>query len=70
MAQVLEISIALRESHRHDHAPVRLPLSDRSLRIDPVPARMENKKGVFEPQTYAAQIAAAARAPLAGAQVP
>ena len=33
--KVLEIAIALRESHRRGHVPVRLPLEDRSLRLFP-----------------------------------
>ena len=42
--KVLELAIALRESHRRGHAPVKLPLSDRSLKLYPKKARLENKK--------------------------
>ena len=52
MAKVLEIIIALRESHRWGHTPVRLPLEDRSLRIEPLPYRWINRKQVFGAQRY------------------
>ena len=42
--KVLEMAIAIRESHRRSHAPVKLPLEDRSLRLIPHPSRMYNKK--------------------------
>ncbi len=54
--KVLEMAIAIRESHRQGHAPVRLPLADRSLRIIPVPSRMYNKKEVTSKEWYAQQI--------------
>jgi xylose dehydrogenase (NAD/NADP) len=54
MAKVLEILIALRESHRRGHAPVKLPLEDRSLRIEPLPYRWINRKEVFGPTRYEA----------------
>ncbi len=41
---VLEMAIALRESHRRGHAPVRLPLADRSLRLLPKRYRLQGKK--------------------------
>ena len=54
--KVLEMAIALRESHRRGHAPVRLPLPDRRLKIIPVPSRMYNKKEVQGPEWYAQKI--------------
>ena len=41
---VLEMAIAIRESHRQGHAPVRLPLADRSLRLLPKRSRLHHKK--------------------------
>ena len=52
MAKVLEILIALRESHRRGHAPVKLPLEDRSLHIEPLPYRWINRKEVFGVERY------------------
>ena len=57
MRRVLEIAIALRESHRRGRAPVKPPLADRSLKIIPVPARWLNKKEVYGAEWYAEQIA-------------
>lgn len=54
--KVLEIAIALRESHRRGHAPVALPLRDRSLRIIPHPSRMENKKTLWGREKYMPQV--------------
>ena len=54
--RVLEIAIGLRESHRRGHAPVALPLQDRSLRLIPHPARMENKKPIFGREKYMEQV--------------
>lgn len=54
--KVLEMAIAMRESHRRGHEPVRLPLRDRRLRIIPVPGRMWNKKEVHGDEWYAQQI--------------
>ena len=42
--RVLEMAIALRQSHRRGSAPVRLPLRDRWLALYPRPSRLENKK--------------------------
>ena len=39
MRKVLEIAIALRESHRRDHTPVSLPIEDRMQKIVPTPYR-------------------------------
>ena len=52
MAKVLEIIVALRESHRRGHAPVTLPLEDRSLRIEPLPYRWINRREVFGTERY------------------
>lgn len=55
--KVLEMAIAIRESHRRGHAPVKLPLEDRSLRLFPHPSRMYNKKEVLGREAYAKEIA-------------
>ena len=55
--KVLEMAIAIRESHRRGHAPVKLPLEDRSLRLIPHPSRMYNKKEVYGREAYAKEIA-------------
>ncbi len=52
MAKVLEIVIALRESHRRGYVPVKLPLEDRSLRIEPLPYRWINRREVFGQTRY------------------
>ena len=52
----LEIAIALRESHRRGHMPVRLPLEDRSLKIVPPMGRWLNKKETMSPENYAKSI--------------
>ena len=54
--KVLEIAIALRESHRRGHEAVRLPLADRRLRIIPVPSRWLNKKEVYGREWYLEEI--------------
>ncbi len=56
MRKVLEITLALRESARRNHAPVRVPLEDRSLTIFPDRSRWLNKKGVLGAEEYAKQI--------------
>lgn len=56
MLKVLEIAIALRESHRRGHAPIKLPLEDRSLKIVPVPARWLNKREVYGREWYAKEM--------------
>ena len=53
---VLEIAIALRESHRRGHVPVALPLQDRTLRLIPRPGRLENKKQVYGRDWYMDQV--------------
>ncbi|MBM3933738.1 MAG: Gfo/Idh/MocA family oxidoreductase [SAR202 cluster bacterium] len=50
--RVLEIAIAFRESHRRGHAPVKLPLEDRSLALYPHPTRWNNKKDVYGSEKY------------------
>ena len=54
--KVLEMAIALRESHRQGHAPVKLPLADRSLRLFPKKSRMDNKKPQLGRENYMPQI--------------
>jgi len=54
--KALEIGIALRESHRRDHAPVKLPLQDRSLKIVPHKGRWLSKKDLYGKEWYAEQI--------------
>ena len=56
MRKVLEIAIALRESHRNNHAPVKLPIQDRSLKIVPAKSRMYYKKEVYGAEWYATQM--------------
>ena len=53
MRKVLEIAIALRESHRLGNVPVRLPLADRSLRMIPAASRFFSKKGQMGAERYA-----------------
>ena len=52
MRKALEIGIALRESHRRGHEPVKLPLDDRTLRILPRPGRWLNKREVYGDEWY------------------
>lgn len=56
MAIVLEMAIALRESARLDHSPVRMPLEDRSLTLFPHEGRWLNKKPILGSEEYARQI--------------
>ena len=51
--KVLELAIAMRESHRQDRVPVSLPLEDRSLRLYPHEGRWLNKKEVYGREWYA-----------------
>lgn len=53
---VLELSIALRESERRGFAPVRLPLENRTLKIIPAASRMFWKKEVMGAEWYATQM--------------
>ena len=57
LRQSLEICIALRESARWDHAPVPLPLEDRSLVMYPVPSRWNFKKEIHGRESYMQQLA-------------
>ena len=58
MRKGLEIGIALRESHRQGHAPVALPLEDRSMKILPHAGRMYSKKAAQGREEYMEQMAA------------
>ena len=55
--KVLEIAIAIRESHRRGHSPVKLPLVNRDLRLFAKNWRMENKKPLFGREKYMSQVA-------------
>ena len=48
----LEIVIAMRESHRRGHVPLRLPLEDRSLKLYPATGRWDNKKDHMDLDSY------------------
>ena len=61
MRKGLEIGLALRESHRQNHAPIKLPLADRTLRIRPHDGRWLNKKQVFGEAWYAEAMASQER---------
>ena len=52
LRKALEIVIAMRESHRRGHAPIRLPLEDRSLKLYPVTGRWDNKKDYMDHDQY------------------
>jgi predicted dehydrogenase len=56
--KVLEIAIALRESHRRGCVPISLPFADRGLRIVPSPGRMYNKKPIYGREKYMDQVLA------------
>ena len=56
MRKVLEIAIALRQSHREGHKPVKLPLEDRTLKIIPKPSRWLSKKAVDGKCWYTEQL--------------
>lgn len=70
MGKVLEIAIGLRESHRHNFAPIRFPIQDRSLKIVPNKSRFLNKKEAMGEEWYAEQIQASAAQPIGGAEAP
>ena len=59
LRHALEIAIALRESHRRNHAAVSLPLEDRSLVMYPERARWHYKKDVYGREWYMEQMARA-----------
>lgn len=52
--KAFEISVALRESHRRNHAPVKLPLPPelRSQPMMPVPYRWNSKRDLYGDQWY------------------
>ncbi len=52
-----ETTVAMRESARGGHAPVKLPLEDRSLTLMPQKFRWMNKKELFGEEKYAEEIA-------------
>jgi len=52
-----EATIAMRESARCGHAPVQIPLKDRSLTLMPQKFRWMNKKELFGEEKYAEEIA-------------
>ena len=54
-----EITIAMRESARHNNNPVRLPLTDRGLSLMPEKYRWMNKKELHGKKWYADQISRA-----------
>ncbi len=56
MRTVLEIAIAFRESARRNHAPVKMPLEDRSLTLYPHTFRWLDKKPLLGEEEYARQI--------------
>ena len=54
----LEICIAMRESHRHGHSPIKLPLPDRSLTMRPMLRRWSFKVETMGREAYRADMAA------------
>jgi len=52
MRQVLEIAIAMRESHQKGFIPVKLPIQDRKQKIVPHTSRLENKKPLLGHTEY------------------
>ncbi|MBM3933910.1 MAG: hypothetical protein FJ319_06355 [SAR202 cluster bacterium] len=62
MRKALEIAIAFRESHRRGHAPVKLPIQDRSQKIVPVDRRLKNKKETMGEAAYKESISSHTRA--------
>lgn len=57
LRHALEMSIAVRESARRGHAPVALPLEDRSLTMYPERMRWHYKKGILGREAYMQQLA-------------
>ena len=51
-----EATVAMRESARQGHAPIKLPLPDRSLTLKPQIWRWMNKKELFGEERYAQEI--------------
>jgi predicted dehydrogenase len=58
LRHALEMSIAVRESHRRGHAPVTLPLEDRSLAMYPERSRWHYKKTIYGRERYMEMMAA------------
>lgn len=54
---VLELTIALRESERRNFTPVKVPLEDRTLQIIPAAGRMHWKREVHGEEWYAERMA-------------
>ena len=50
--KAMEVSIAFRESHRRNHAPIRLPLEDRNHKMYPVPYRWNSKRDLYGDAWY------------------
>ena len=61
MRHALEIAIAMRESARDGHKPVRLPIEDRSITMLPEKSRWFYKKTLMGDDDYMAQLAAQKR---------
>ena len=57
MRYALEIAVAIRESARNGSAPVRFPLTDRSLAMYPQKTRWFYKKTIMGEEAYMAQLA-------------
>ena len=57
LRHALEMSIAVRESARRGHAPVKLPLADRSLVMYPERSRWHYKKTIMGREAYMEQMA-------------
>ena len=53
----------MRESARQGHAPIKLPLQDRSLTLMPERYRWMNKKELFGEERYAQEIGRATKDP-------
>jgi len=56
LRHALEMCVALRESHRQERVPLRLPLEDRSLTMYPERARWHYKKQIIGEQVYMEQM--------------
>lgn len=57
LRHALEMSLAMRESHRRGHASLPLPLADRSLAMYPERMRWHYKKPIFGREAYMEQMA-------------
>ena len=56
LRHALEIAIGLRESHRRGHAPVKFPIEDRSLVMQPQQSRWHYKKNILGREQYMEQM--------------